>query len=532
MFQFRRSLTRRESHTSLSASLFLLLAVIAYLSIPSIHAQLASTSSPASAPQVEQQSSIQFGAESFRAGGGQPTQQEYGVEEDLENENIPLSELVKRLSSGGSSPLEHQSDLFIRKIPFDDPKKVQELAQLLSSRKARNLKRVVFNKNGPEKENPNMLDSEMLAILVENGFLKQDSNSSQLEVIGITSNNITDDSCLILSKLIFKKGSVVKKLYLYNNNLEGSNCLRLIFSPVLLSGQQALDSNKMTIPPLSKIVILHNNIGDEGVKIVTQVARAIPTITDLMLKKVGLGEEGLVHLSKFITDHPTQLVSLDISENDKVTSNAFSVFMEAVEKSTIQLLNINEMGLKGKEFVDPLLKLIKNNKSIRKIDLSDNRIGDSGVKTIMNVLSELVTPGGSYPFLSKIDLSNVGLTGDGIRVIIDTVKKNTSLKKVYIYRVEFFFEDPTIEAELKQLGKVIKSDFIDEEVMTTNGGGDEHQNADSQEENTTNEDTEVMDDQQGQEEEEEEEDNATEEELKAHPLFSAAPGQTTKKDEL
>ncbi|KAG2378177.1 hypothetical protein C9374_008320 [Naegleria lovaniensis] len=485
MFQFRRS--------ARTATLFfvatLLLAVI---TCSSIHAQLASTI-PGSSPQVEQQSSIQFGAESLHAGAVVPN-----------NKTMVLS-------NGGSSPLEHQSDLFMRKIPFDDPKHVQELAQLLSSRKARNLKRVVFNKNGPEKENPNVLDSEMLGILIENGFLKQEANSSQLEVIGITSNNITDESCLILSKLIFKKDSVVKKLYLYNNNLQGSNCLRLIFNPILSS--QSIDTNKMTIPPLSKIVILHNNIGDEGVKIVTQVARSIPTIRDLILKKVGLGEDGLVDF-----------------ENDKITPSPFSVFMEAVEKSQMQILIINEIGLKGKDFVDPLIKLIKNNKSIRKIDLSDNRIGDSGVKSVMNALSEPISSeGGSptYPFLSKIDLSNVGLTGDGIRAIIDAVKKNSSLKKVYIYRVEFFFEDPTIEAEVKQLGKVIKSDFIDEDVVTTSNNS-----GDSQEENASNEDGEVMDDQQeAQEEEEEEEDNATEEELKAHPLFSATPGQT-KKDEL
>ena len=454
-----------------------------------------------------------MGSEEFTPDGQLKSKPFYGVEEDLENENISIEELIKRLSS--SSSLEQHGDLFLRKIPFDNVAQVEKLGDFLGSPKANKLKRIVFNKNGAEKDDPNVLEASKLAILLERGFLKQ--TQPTLEVIGVTSNNMTLETCMVLSYLLFQKGSVVKKLYLYNNNID-SACLKVIFSPILLPTASNTSPDKVTIPPLTKLVILANNVGDEGAKYVVKIAEAIPTLNDIVLKKTGLKEEGVLALANFIESHPDRLTHIDISENTQFGLKAFTAFCAAVEKSTaLNLLDMNEIGMDSLNAVEVLVKLIRNNKSLRKIDISDNRIADNGVKAIATVLSE------QDVHLGKIDISNVGLTGEGIRYVIDAVKKNSNLKKVYIYRVEFFFEDSGIEKDLKELKKIIKSDFIDEEVITSNeintDPNDEENVEEPSEEDITEED--------------DEDDNITDEELSAHPLFaSLMESATPKKDEL
>ena len=467
-------------------------------------------------PESIQESSVEMGSTEF---GKQQPNAFYGIEEDQENENISMGELLKRLSDyDGSSPLSQQSDLFMRKIPLrptEDRVHVEALAQLLSSKKAKNLKRFVLNKNGGSEEGESgsaitSLDAEMFGILVEKGFLKQPFEPT-LEVVGITSNNITIESCMFLSKLLFQKGSKLKKLYLYNNHI-GPECLKVIFHPVL-EGTKKPD---VIAPPLTKLVVISNPIGNSGVKVIRQIAEAIPTISDIVLRSVNIEEEGGLDLADFISKNPGQLVHLDLSENTKIGLKAFQALASALEKSRVSMLDLNEIGMDSTEAVDALVKLIKNNKSIRKFDVSDNKIGNAGVKAIATAIGQFVEGTNDFPFLSKIDISNVGLSSEGVRFVVDAVKKNKKITKVYLYRVDFFMEDSELEKELKDLKKIIRSDFVDEEVISEN------------EENT---DVSGETEEPEAAEEEEEVDNFTEEDIKNHPLFSSE-SSATKKDEL
>ncbi|KAL9644441.1 hypothetical protein ABK040_016568 [Willaertia magna] len=434
---------------------------------------------------------------------------DYGIEEDLENENISLEELLERLDEKkGTLALSQQTDLFFRKIPLVNKELVTKLADRLASEDAKFIKRLVFNKNGPNKENE--LDQESLKILIENGFLKQTYEPS-LEVLGVTSNKLSLESCSLISKLIFSpRGINLKKLYFYNNEWSNSECLEKIFEPIL-SGQKSTKD----VPQLTKLSIIQNQVGDKVATIVTQLANTIPSLSNIVLRDVNLGEEGIVNIAKFIQNKPNQLIRLDISENRNIGLNGFSQLITSLrnDKTILTHLDINNIGMDSNQAVTHLANLIRENKSLKKIDLSDNQIGDSGIEILMTPIQQ------SQSNIAKLDLSNTGVTKVGVQTILKTLELNKNIKRIFLYRTDLL-TDETLEAELKAKKDIIKSDYvIDEEKVE-----DDVQKEEEKDVNVAQEEAEEMS--------EEEEPEMTEEEMKAHPLFNEPPQQITTKDEL
>lgn len=124
----------------------------------------------------------------------------------------------------------------------------------------------------------------------------------------------------------------------------------------------------------------------------------------LDLRKNVLGNKGLKELAKAIQTN-SSLVHIDIGSNDITFEGANSFFLSMRTHNTLTSINIansdglhrNRIGPKG---CIGLNELMKQNKCLSMIDISDNTIGSEGIKTLLNgITSSMVN-------LIYINLSN------------------------------------------------------------------------------------------------------------------------------
>ncbi|XP_072894749.1 NACHT, LRR and PYD domains-containing protein 12-like [Hemitrygon akajei] len=167
-----------------------------------------------------------------------------------------------------------------------------------------------------------------------------------------------------------------------------------------------------------------NKLGDSGVKLVSAALRNPECkIQQLWLNHVGLTDSGAVDLVSTLRTNRL-LTELNLSENELRDSGVklVSAALRNLE-CKIQTLELRDVGLTDSGAED-LASALSTNPSLTELDLSDNKLGDSGVKLVSAALGNPVCK------IQKLELRKVGLTDSGAEHLVSALSTNPSLTEL------------------------------------------------------------------------------------------------------
>lgn len=259
--------------------------------------------------------------------------------------------------------------------------------------------------------------------------------------------------------------------------VEGTNIL-LSFFPILLfkatfdpsGAREAINILSSTNQPIWKLVLSHNPLQEDGcVELLeflsTRDGRKHP-IRQLDLERIGLGDRGLLALSKYMDNNDTlkqlslQNVSLSCLLSTKTKSLngspcmqnkfgldpvAISAFVTAVNASSITNLLMNS-NRNGPKFISWMLDTLDNT-SLRVLNLSRNELTDAHTSPLVRFL---VSP---RCRLSTLHLNGNHFSFHSVKAINDTLVENVILTTLECYVNNFGAHDQRfmVEQTLKNL---------------------------------------------------------------------------------
>ncbi|XP_072894297.1 NACHT, LRR and PYD domains-containing protein 3-like [Hemitrygon akajei] len=164
-----------------------------------------------------------------------------------------------------------------------------------------------------------------------------------------------------------------------------------------------------------------NKLGDSGVKLVSAALRN----AECKIQKLGLGDVGLTDSGVEDLASPLSKISLlmelDLGSN-KLGDSGVKLVSAALRnpECKIQKLGLMEIGLTDSGAED-LVSALSTNQSLMELNLSGNKLADSGVKLVCAALRNLECK------IQKLGLRGVGLTDSGAEDLVSALGTNPSL---------------------------------------------------------------------------------------------------------
>ncbi|XP_052413758.1 NACHT, LRR and PYD domains-containing protein 3 isoform X2 [Carassius gibelio] len=236
-------------------------------------------------------------------------------------------------------------------------------------------------------------NSENMKVLQKLLPVIRESRSVQLIYCGIT-----DKGCAALASALRSNPSHLRELDLSENKLGDSvkllsdvlqnpHCklekLRLIYCGVTHEGCAALASALRSNPShLKHLDLSWNKLGD-SVKLLSDVLQSPHcTLKKLRLYNCGITDEGCAALASALSSNPSHLRELSLTWNElgdsvKLLSDVLQNPQCKLEKLWLRDCGVTDEGCAA------LASALRSNPShLRELDLSENELGDSGVKLL------------------------------------------------------------------------------------------------------------------------------------------------------
>ncbi|XP_072891976.1 uncharacterized protein [Hemitrygon akajei] len=236
-----------------------------------------------------------------------------------------------------------------------------------------------------------------------------------LTELSLSDNKLEDSGVKLVSAALSISGCKIQKLWLHNVELTDS-------------GAEDLVSILSTNPSLTKLDLSINKLGDSGVKLVSDALRKTECkIQKLELAMVDLTDSGAEDLVSALSTNPS-LMELDLSRN-KLGDSGVKVLSAALRNTEckIQKLWLAMVGLTDSGAED-LASALSTKPSLTKLDLSYNKLGDSGVKQLSAALRNPECK------IRKLKLAMVDLTDSGAEDLVSVLSTNTSLTELDLSR--------------------------------------------------------------------------------------------------
>ncbi|XP_072893274.1 NACHT, LRR and PYD domains-containing protein 3-like [Hemitrygon akajei] len=192
------------------------------------------------------------------------------------------------------------------------------------------------------------------------------------------------------------------------------------------SGAEDLASALSTNPSLTELDLSGNKLGDSGVKLVSAALRNPECkIQKLELESVGLTDSGAEDLASGLRTNPS-LTELYLTGN-KLGDSGVKLVSVALRnpECKIQKLQLINVGLTDSGAED-LVSALSTNPSLTELDLSGNKLGDSGVKLVSEALRNPECK------IQKLVLWGVGLTDSGAEDLVSALSTKPSLTELYL----------------------------------------------------------------------------------------------------
>ncbi|XP_072131033.1 NACHT, LRR and PYD domains-containing protein 3-like [Mobula birostris] len=192
------------------------------------------------------------------------------------------------------------------------------------------------------------------------------------------------------------------------------------------SGAEDLVSALSTNPSLMELNLSGNKLGDSGVNLVS-AALTNPEckMQKLRLDNVGLTDSGAEDLASALSTNPS-LTELNLSGN-KLGDSGVKLVSAALRcpDCRLQKLELSGVGLTDSGAED-LASALSTNPSLTELNLSGNKLGDSGVKLVSAALRCPECK------IEKLELDNVSLTDSGAKDLVSALSTNPSLTVLHL----------------------------------------------------------------------------------------------------
>ncbi|XP_059814591.1 NACHT, LRR and PYD domains-containing protein 3-like isoform X4 [Hypanus sabinus] len=264
------------------------------------------------------------------------------------------------------------------------------------------VKRQIGN-TGSEAGKRSLLNTLHYLFESQNRGLAQETLGS-VETLSFSGMTLTPIDCAVLSHAIVLCDTI-KHLNLQDCHIQ-------------CEGIQRLGSGLHKCQELS---LNNNKLGDSGVKLVSAALRNPECkIQRLWLRDVGLTDSGAEDLVSALSTNPS-LTELNLSGN-KLGDSGVKLVSAALRnpECKIQRLWLRDVGLTDSGAED-LVSALSTNPSLTVLNLSDNKLGDSGVKLVSAALRNPECK------IQKLWLINVGLTDSGAEDLVSALSTNPSL---------------------------------------------------------------------------------------------------------
>ncbi|XP_072893986.1 NACHT, LRR and PYD domains-containing protein 3-like [Hemitrygon akajei] len=169
-----------------------------------------------------------------------------------------------------------------------------------------------------------------------------------------------------------------------------------------------------------------NKLGDSGVKLVSEALRNPKCkIQKLWLSCVGLTDSGAKDLASALSTNQS-LMELNLSHNE-LRDSGVNLLSDALRnpECKIQRLGLYHVSLTDSGVKD-LASSLRTNRSLTELDLSDNKLGDSGVKLLSEALRNAECK------IQKLGLWYVGLTDSGAEDLASALSTKQSLTELIL----------------------------------------------------------------------------------------------------
>ncbi|XP_049322620.1 protein NLRC5-like [Astyanax mexicanus] len=237
------------------------------------------------------------------------------------------------------------------------------------------------------------------------------SNPSHLVELDLSGSKVGNSGVETISQLLKNSEGKMKKLNLSECSISEKGYSALA---------SALKSNPTS--PLMELDLRGNDPGDKGVKLLTDLKEEKKyNLIILRLLKSPAAEKICASLSKILQTNPLLLTKLDLSKKIKGESEAkqLSDLLKDLHCRT-QIVRLNNCSITEKGCEALSEALCSNPSHLIELDLSDNNLGNSGVKHICTLLTS------QYSKLQRLGLSCCSVTGEGYDALTSALKSNSS----------------------------------------------------------------------------------------------------------
>uniref|UniRef100_A0A8B9JJK9 NACHT domain-containing protein n=1 Tax=Astyanax mexicanus TaxID=7994 RepID=A0A8B9JJK9_ASTMX len=266
------------------------------------------------------------------------------------------------------------------------------------------------------------------------------SSNCKLETLKLSDCNFSEKSCSVLLNVLNSEFTNLTTLDLSNNSiqdcgveflsegLKSSNCklekLSLSFCSITGKGYESLSSalKSNSSSPLTELDLRGNNPGNSGVKRLTDLLEDPKwKLNKLRLLKKPAAEEAFDALSKTLGTNPLLQTELDLSGKIHGDSEIqkLSLLLEDLHCRT-EKLNLINRSITEKGCSSLSEALCSNPSHLIELDLSENKLGNSGVEQLCALLAN------EHCNLEILRLSGCCITEEGYSALASALKSNPS----------------------------------------------------------------------------------------------------------
>uniref|UniRef100_A0A672L8Q2 Si:ch211-213a13.2 n=1 Tax=Sinocyclocheilus grahami TaxID=75366 RepID=A0A672L8Q2_SINGR len=270
------------------------------------------------------------------------------------------------------------------------------------------------------------------------------NSSSTVHHFSLRDCGLTEESCSALATVL-RSNSSLKDLDMSNNNLqdsgvkklqnglENTNCtlekLRLNKCNLTDKSCSALAAVLGSDTNLKELNMNNNNLQDSGVKLLCSGLKSVKCELEILrLNNNSITEEGCAALNSAFNLNPSNLIELDLSGNKLGNSGIekISPLLTNIQcrlkklRDCINLHSLMSLHYIRLSYFLLFLSLKSNPSHLRELSLSENKLGDSGVKNLSDLLMNPQCK------LEILHLCECSITEEQCLILTSALKSNPS----------------------------------------------------------------------------------------------------------
>ncbi|KAK2906717.1 hypothetical protein Q8A67_005702 [Cirrhinus molitorella] len=248
--------------------------------------------------------------------------------------------------------------------------------------------------------------------------------------------NLTGRSCSALVTVLGSDNNL-KDLNMNNNNLQDSGVkllcigLKSIICKLEILSLSMCDLTEESCSALASVLSLdssslkdlnlsNNNLGDSGVKLLSDGLKKKCKLEKLRLSNCSITEEGYKALALALRSNPSHMIELDLTGNDPGQSGVKQLTV-LLQDPNCQLKTLRFLGPAADEGFEYVTRIVgKNLLLLRELNLSGRVLGDTRVNQIAALLQD------KHCKLNTLILNNDSITEEGCAVLASALNSNPS----------------------------------------------------------------------------------------------------------